>query len=119
MISGDSGKQLPSDTDPGEVAGVFFKAIESEDIPAMRKLVAEKDLPDERFEAFLELRSFRPFSEFHQLTFKTFFDGTHSGIPTGRAEIQYEAGAQDNLYEEFLFMKKTADGWRMSELNSY
>ncbi|MDN3439371.1 hypothetical protein QMA04_14865 [Planococcus sp. APC 3900] len=119
MISGDSGKQLPSDTDPGEVAGVFFKAIESEDIPAMRKLVAEKDLPDERFEAFLELRSFRPFSEFHQLTFKTFFDGAHSGIPTGRAEIQYEAGAQDNLYEEVLFMKKTADGWRMSELNSY
>ena len=119
IISGDTEKQLPVDARPGEVAGVFFKAVESGDIPAMRKLVAEKDLPDEKFEAFLELRSFRPFSEFHQLTFKTFFDGTHSGIPTGRAEIQYEAGAQDNLYEEVLFMKKTADGWRMSELNSY
>lgn len=118
-ISGDSEKQLPIDAKPGEVAGVFFKAVESRDVPAMRKLVAEKDLADEEFEAFLELHSFRPFSELHQLTFKTFFDSAHSGNLTGRAEIQYEAGLKDNLFEEVLFMKKTADGWRMSELISY
>lgn len=118
-ISGDSENQLPMDAKPGEVAGVFFKAIESGDIPAMRKLVAETDWTDEEFEAFLELHSFRPFSELAQLTFKTFFNANHSGDLTGRAEIQYEAGAQDSLYEEVFFMKKTAEGWRMSELNNY
>ena len=118
-IAGDSEKQLPVDAKPGEVAGVFFKAVESGDIPAMKKLVTETDLTDEEFETFLDLYSFRPFSELHQLAFKTHFDGTHSGDLTGRAEIQYEAGAQDDLYEEVLFMKKTADGWRMAELISY
>lgn len=118
-ISRSSENQLPAETKPAEVAGVFFKAIEQRDIPSVRKVMEKTDWSDEEFEAFLDVHSFRPFSELAQLTFKTFFGADQSKNLAGRAEIQYESGPQNNLFEETYFMEKTPSGWRMANLDDY
>ncbi|WP_223641980.1 hypothetical protein [Planococcus sp. 4-30] len=111
--------QLPADTKPGEVAAVFFKAVENKDIQAMRKLSTETEWTDEEYVYFLELHSFRPFSELAQLAFATNFSAWNSGDLTGRAEIEYASGPQDSLFKESFLMKKTEDGWRMVHSNNY
>lgn len=116
-FSADEQNLLPVDTKPGEVAGVFFKAIENKDIPSMRKLSTETEWTDAEFEYYLELHSFRPFSELAQLTFTTNFSVWSSEDFNGRAEIKYASGFQDGLAEEMFFMQKTVDGWRVDNLN--
>lgn len=118
-LSADSQRQLPANTKPGEVAGVFFKAIENKDIPTMRKLSGKTDWTNEEFDDFLELHSFRPFSELAQLTFMTNFDTGSSPVLTGIAVIKYDTELQDGLFQEMFFMEKTVDGWRMADLNNY
>ncbi|WP_394121602.1 hypothetical protein [Planococcus donghaensis] len=118
-FTADKQEQLPADTKPGEVAGVFFKAVENKDIQTMRRLSTETEWTDEEYVYFLELHSFRPFSELAHLTFATNFSAWNSGDFTGRAEIEYASGPQDSLFKESFLMKKTEDGWRLAILNNY
>ena len=119
QISSNTKGQLPDDTKPEEVAGLFFKAIEKEDIPTIKKLIVDNEWNDEEFAAFFELHSFRPFSELEQLSFRTNFNTDLTNGLSGMAEIKYRSGAQEGLFQELFHMKKTPDGWRMSDLNTY
>ena len=98
---------------------MFFKAVENKDIQTMRRLSTETEWTDEEYVYFLELHSFRPFSELAHLTFATNFSAWNSGDFTGRAEIEYASGPQDSLFKESFLMKKTEDGWRLAILNNY
>ena len=119
VFAADKQGQLPVDTKPGETAGVFFKAVENKDIQTLRRLSADTEWTDEEFTYFLELHSFRPFSELARLAFSTYFNAWDSGGLTGRVEIEYASGLQDSLFQESFLMEKTEQGWRMANLNNY
>lgn len=118
-ISSNAKAQLPADTKPGEVAGVFFKAIEKKDIPTIKKIVVDAGWKDEEYAAFFELHSFRPFSELEQLSFRTNFSTDFTNGISGMADIKYKSGSQEGIFQELFYMKKTPDGWRMTDLNMY
>ncbi|MDJ0332046.1 sigma factor-like helix-turn-helix DNA-binding protein [Planococcus sp. S3-L1] len=111
--------QLLTEAKPSEVAAMFFKAVENEDVPMMKKLMIETHLTDEEFVDLLALKNFRPFSELAQLTFRSHFTPNHPLGRGGTVEIQYYTTAQGNLFPEMFNMDKTKDGWRMSNINEY
>lgn len=118
-ISKGSQEKFPVDAKAGEVAGVFFKAVENKDIVAMRKLMAETDWTDDELRSLLELSSFRPFSELDKITFRTHFSLDPAAILRGAAEVKYASETQNSLIQEMFFMEKTIDGWRMTDLNNF
>ncbi|ANU11517.1 hypothetical protein BBH88_15170 [Planococcus antarcticus DSM 14505] len=118
-FSVDQQQQLLAEAKPGEIAGVFFKAVENEDILTVKNLMEEVDWKDEDFTALFESHSFRPFSELAQLTFKSHFAPNKATGHAGSVEILYASGLQDGLFPEHFFMEKTKNGWRMSNINEY
>lgn len=118
-ISDGSQNQLPIETKGGEVAGIFFKAIENKDMAAMRKLTTKTDWTDDELQYFVDLQSFPPFSEMEQLTFRTHFSTDTAAALRGNADIKYASESQESLIQEMFLMEKTVDGWRMANLNDY
>ncbi|MBT2571981.1 hypothetical protein [Planococcus sp. ISL-110] len=118
-ISNGSQNQLPTETKAGEVAGVFFKAVENEDIATMRTLMADTDWTNDELTSFLDLHSFRPFSDLEQITFRTHFGLDPAASLRGGIEIKYASRSQNSLVQEMFFMKKTEDGWRMTDLKNF
>lgn len=118
-FSTDFQSQLLTNAKPAEVAGMFFKAVENEDVLMMKKLMIETNLTDEEFVDLLALKNFRPLSELAQLTFKSHFTPDHSLGRGGAVEIHYYTMAEENLFPEMFYMDKTKDGWRMSNINEY
>lgn len=119
LISGQSQNQLPAETRAVEVAGVFFKAVENEDITVMRKLMAEIEWTDDELRSLLELHSFRPFSELEKLTFRTHHSPNILVHLSGSVDIEYAVGSQDSVIQEMFSMEKTAAGWRMTDLKKF
>ncbi|ANU23789.1 hypothetical protein [Planococcus donghaensis] len=104
---------------PGEIAGVFFKAVEQQDIPTVKQLMLGLDMGDEEFVTFFEMHNLRPFSELAQLTFKTHFAPFVSSGHDGSIEIKYELNSHEGLFQQHFFMEKTKKGWRMANMNNY
>jgi len=104
---------------PGEIAGVFFKAVEQQDIPTVKRLMLGLDMGDEEFVTFFEMHNLRPFSELAQLTFKTHFAPFVSSGHDGSVEIKYELKSHEGLFQQHFFMEKTKKGWRMANMNNY
>ncbi|MGB6408499.1 MAG: hypothetical protein WBF39_13560, partial [Planococcus donghaensis] len=104
---------------PGEIAGVFFKAVEQQDIPTVKQLMLGLDMGDEEFDTFFEMHNLRPFSELAQLTFKTHFAPFVSSGHDGSVEIKYELKSHEGLFQQHFFMEKTKKGWRMANINNY
>lgn len=118
-IAGTSQNQLPVETDAVEVAGVFLKAADNEDADVLGKLMAETDWTNEELRYFLELSSFRPFSELEQLTFRTHFNPEMPARLRGSINVKYASDSQPGMIQEMFDMKKTEDGWRMADLKNF
>ncbi|EGA91136.1 hypothetical protein GPDM_01575 [Planococcus donghaensis MPA1U2] len=104
---------------PGEIAGVFFKAVEHQDIPTVKQLMPGLDMTDEELLSYFEMYNLRPLSELAQLTFKTHFAPFVSTGHEGSVEIEYEMNTHEGLFQQHFFMEKTNKGWRMTAMNNY
>lgn len=104
---------------PSEIAGLFFKAIEEEDVPTMKQLVPGLDIADEEFLAFSEMYNLLPLSELVELTFKSHFTPFVSSGYDGSIETKYKMGTSESTHEQYFYMDKTEKGWRMRNIYKY
>lgn len=108
-------QQQLKNASPTEIVGVFFKAVEKEDIKTMKKLMAnhEEEIDNE---ASFEISYFRPFSDITAITFRTYFASEKNIKNAGSVEILYGSDLEDGIISDHFFMDETPQGWRMSEL---
>lgn len=111
----DPQSKFLENTSPIEIAGLFLKAAEKNDIETMKKLTASPDEED-NFQAFIDMFQFQPFTDCRHLTFRTHFAPEEQVKNAGSVEVKYEDGSDGNKMNYHFMLDKTPNGWRMSKL---